>query len=126
MKKILLLFVFVLPILLTSCSNSDGVNKEETTLLEGNWLLQNIPTGAKLNFMGNNFIIKSGTVTITGTFELSKNIMRGKVVKREGSNNGGLQPDSFTGNVEVSSDRVIFTNFDGNWRGVFSTWYGKR
>lgn len=44
-----------------------------------------------------NFIIKYGTVTIIGTFKLINNQKSGQVVSRKRANNGGLQPDSFSG-----------------------------
>jgi hypothetical protein len=107
-----------------SCSNDDNQNNQ--TELEGVWLLQNITTGARLTFENSNFTIQSGTVTIRGTFEIQNNQLKGQVVSRTGANNGGLQPDNFTGNFDVSDDRVTFTNFSGNWRAVFSTWYGRQ
>lgn len=126
MKNFITLFISILIFCFSSCSSNDDNNNKTSTSLEGNWLLQNIPTGAKLKFEGSNFTIKSGTVTIIGTFKLINNQMNGQVVSREGANNGGLQPDSFTGKVEISNNRATFTDFDGNWRAVFSTWYGKQ
>ena len=130
MKKLsLMLLIAVFTI---SCSKSDNNSTnnqaptQTTTSLEGNWLLQNITSGAKLTFTGNNFTINSGTVTIKGTFTLVSNQMSGQVVSRSGNNNGGLQPDSFTGNVSILNNKVTFTNFSGNWLAVFSTWYGKQ
>lgn len=122
MKNIILILTLVL--FTISCSNDDNQNNQ--TELEGVWLLQNISTGAKLTFENNNFTIQSGTVTINGTFEISNNQMNGQVVSRSGANNGGLQPDDFTGNFDISNDRVTFTNFSGNWSAVFSTWYGRQ
>ena len=115
-----------------SCSKSDNNSEnnqatiQTTTSLEGNWLLQNITSGAKLTFTGNNFTINSGTVIIKGTFTLVSNQMSGQVVSRSGANNGGLQPDTFTGNVSIANNKATFTNFSGNWNAVFSTWYGKQ
>lgn len=128
MFTITLLFITVS---FSSCSNDDIENQESSptqasSLLEGNWLLQNIPNGAKLNFSNNSFTINSGTVTIKGSFTLINNQMKGQVVSRSGANNEGLQPDTFTGNVAILNNRITFTDFTGNWRAVFSTWYGKQ
>jgi hypothetical protein len=120
-KKLLICAIVLFTI---SCSNDDNQNNQ--TELEGVWLLQNITTGARLTFENSNFTIQSGTVTIRGTFEIQNNQLKGQVVSRTGANNGGLQPDNFTGNFDVSDDRVTFTNFSGNWRAVFSTWYGRQ
>ena len=69
----------------SSCSSDDNKNINTVTSLEGDLLLQNIWSGTKLTFTGNNFIINSGTVTINGTFKLINNLMSGQVVNREGA-----------------------------------------
>ena len=133
MKKLSLIFLIFIATISCSksenneiTSNSSPAIIQTTTSLEGNWLLQNIPNGAKLNFTNSNFTINSGTVTIKGTFTLINNQLNGQVVSRSGANNGGLQPDTFTGNVAILNNRATFTNFSGNWNAVFSTWYGKQ
>jgi hypothetical protein len=79
-----------------------------------------------LTFEGQNWKLESGTVTITGTFTLSGNTMNAVAVNRSGANNAGLQPNTFTGNIAIAGNKVTFTEFDGNWRAVFSTWYQKQ
>lgn len=123
MKKGIILICLTI-LFLSSCSKDSNQGFE--TKLEGVWLLQNISTGSKLTFESKNFTIQSGTVTIIGTFELNNNQMSGQVVSRSGAHNEGLQPDTFTGNVEIWNNKVTFTDFSGNWRGVFSTWYQKQ
>jgi len=123
MKKQIILFISIL--CLYSCSSNEE-NSQPTATLEGNWLLQNIPSGSKLKFYGNNFMIESGTVTINGTFKLIDKKITGEVTSRKGANSEALKPDTFSGNVEITNDKVTFTNFDGNWRAIFSTWYGKQ
>lgn len=125
MKKLSLYCLLFIVIGFSSCSDNEK-NSQTTTSLEGDWLLQNIPSGARLKFSNNNFTINSGTVTIIGTFTLTNTQMSGQVVSRSGANNGGLQPDTFTGNVSISDNRATFTDFSGNWRAIFSTWYGKQ
>lgn len=124
MKKVLNLFlVSVLVISFSFCSSNgddNQSNNQSITVLEGTWRLQNNVAGAKLIFANNNFTIKSGTVTIEGTFTLVNNQMNGQVVN---SNTVLLQPDTFTGNFSISDNRVTFTNFSGNWYAIFSTWY---
>ncbi|TXD48161.1 MULTISPECIES: hypothetical protein [unclassified Polaribacter] len=121
MKKILICIIILFSI---SCSNNDIQNNQ--TELEGVWLLQNITNGAKLTFESKNFTIQSGSVTITGTFELSNSQINGKVVTRNGTSSNLLQPNTFTGNFEISNDRVTFSNFSGNWRAPFSSWYSRK
>ena len=99
MIKKLLLYTIIL--LTLGCSSDD--NQGNQTELEGVWLLQNIPTGARLTFEKNNFTIQSGSVTINGTFEISNNQISGHLVSRSGENNEGLQPDNFTGDYEISN-----------------------
>lgn len=106
-----------------SSNNNNGGNN--STPLEGIWLLQNIQNGARLTFQGQNWRIDSGTVTITGTFTVTNDLMNCVVLTRSGANNGGLQPDTFSGNFSISNNVVTFTNFTGNWYAVFSTWYVK-
>ena len=115
--------------ILFSCSSSNDDNQtpsQNTTSLEGVWKLQNIQTGSKLTFEGQNWKLESGTVTITGTFTLSGNTMNAVAVNRSGANNAGLQPNTFTGNIAIADNKVTFTNFSGNWYAVFSTWYQKQ
>lgn len=135
MKYFFLMFAITLLLItvsFSSCSSNNDIENQESSptqassLLEGNWLLQNIPNGAKLNFSNNNFTINSGSVIIKGTFTFTGNQMSGKVISRSGVNNEGLQPETFTGNVAILNNRVTFTDFTGNWRAVFSTWYGKQ
>lgn len=112
-----------------SCSKKNDDTQTTSlnkTSLEGVWKLQNIPTGSKLTFEGENWKLASGTVTITGTFTLNGNLMNAVAVSRSGANNAALQPNTFTGNVSISSNMVTFTKFTGNWNAVFSTWYQKQ
>ncbi len=126
MKHLLLSILLIL--ILSSCSSSDDTQapSQNTTSLEGVWKLQNIQTGSKLTFEGQNWKLESGTVTITGTFTLSGNTMNAVAVNRSGANNAGLQPNTFTGNIAIAGNKVTFTNFSGNWYAVFSTWYQKQ
>jgi hypothetical protein len=121
-KKI---FIYTILLLVLSCSNDDD-NQNNQSNLEGVWLLQNIPTGAKLTFQGQNWILNSGTVEMSGTFSLVGNSMSGKVENRSGLGSNLIQPDSFTGVVEIENSKATFTNFSGNWRAPFSSWYGKQ
>ncbi|KEY18715.1 hypothetical protein [Kaistella antarctica] len=127
LKKILF---FTIAILLIGCGRDENqtnqTSENNETKLEGVWFLQNNSNGSKLTFEKSNFTIKSGTVTINGTFHILNNKITGQTISRSGANSNGLQPDNFTGNFEISNNRVTFTNFDGNWRAVFSTWYGKQ
>lgn len=125
MKKVLIYFVLFIAIGSSSCCDSQ-TNSQNTTSIEGIWKLQNISTGAKLTFQGQNWTLKSGTVTIIGTFTLNKNQMSGKAVSRSGASSGLLKPDIFTGDVSISDNKVTFTNFSGNWRLPFSSWYQKQ
>lgn len=128
--KHLLLFVALFSVtILFSCSNSNDdkqTSSQNSTSLEGVWKLQNIQSGSKLTFEGQNWKLESGTVTITGTFTLSGNTMNAVAVNRSGANNAALQPNTFTGNISIASNKVTFTNFTGNWYAVFSTWYQKQ
>jgi hypothetical protein len=129
MKHLLTSFTLLIFIIFSSCSNSNDDNQttsQNTSSLEGVWKLQNIQTGSKLTFEGQNWKLESGTVTITGTFTLSGNTMNAVAVNRSGANNAGLQPNTFTGNIAIAGNKVTFTNFSGNWYAVFSTWYQKQ
>ncbi len=124
---------FLISILLVAAFCSCSKNNDNTqatslnkTSLEGVWKLQNIPTGSRLTFEGQNWELVSGTVTITGTFTLNGNLMNAVAVSRTGANNAALQPNTFNGNVSISNNKVTFTNFSGNWNAVFSTWYQKQ
>lgn len=126
MKKLLLIFSLIfLSFNFSSCSSDDD-GGQSITALEGRWLLQNISSGSQLTFENNNFTIVSGSVKIMGTFTLIGNQMNGQVTTRSGSNSGALQPNTFNGNVSIVNNRAEFTNFNGNWIAVFSTWYGKQ
>jgi hypothetical protein len=128
--KHLLFFVTLFLVTISfSCSNNNDDNQtssQNSTSLEGIWKLQNIQSGSKLTFEGQNWKLESGTVTITGTFTLSGNTMNAVAVNRSGTNNAGLQPNTFTGNIAIAGNKVTFTNFSGNWYAVFSTWYQKQ
>jgi hypothetical protein len=129
MKHSLIGITIFFLILLFSCSNNNDeiqTPSQNTSSLEGVWKLQNIQTGSKLTFEGQNWKLESGTVTITGTFTLSGNTMNAVAVNRSGANNAGLQPNTFTGNIAIAGNKVTFTNFSGNWYAVFSTWYQKQ
>lgn len=125
MKKLSIYSLLFIAISFSSCSNNQATS-QTTTSLEGNWRLQNLAGGAKLTFQGQNWTLNSGTVTIKGTFTLSNNQMSGQVVSRSGVSSELLQPNTFTGNVVISNNRVTFTNFSGNWQYPFSTWYEKQ
>jgi hypothetical protein len=134
MKKTSLIVLLFLMIVFQACQKDESASSSNSnnqansnTALEGSWILQNISTGAKITFTGNNFKIESGTVTIQGTFTYANTLMSGTVTSRTGANSGALTPDSFTGNATISNDGnyVTFTNFTGNWNTVFSTWYAK-
>ncbi len=73
----------------------------------------------KLTFKINAFTIKSGTVLLAETFELINSTMSGQELHRSGAYNEGLQPDNFSGSVEISDGKATFTNFTGNWRLCF-------
>jgi hypothetical protein len=122
MKKLIIYSILFISTFFSSCSD----NETTTTSLEGTWLLQNISTGAKLTFQGQNWTLNSGTVTITGTFTLANNKMSGKAVTRTGASSNLLQPDTFTGNIAILNNKVTFTNFSGNWIYPFSSWYQKK
>lgn len=129
MKQLLFFVTLFLVTILFSCSNNNDDNQtssQNSTSLEGIWKLQNIQSGSKLTFEGQNWKLESGTVTITGTFTLSGNTMNAVAVNRSGANNAGLQPNTFTGNIAIAGNKVTFTNFSGNWYAVFSTWYQKQ
>lgn len=129
MKHLLFFVTVFLVTILFSCSNNNDDNQtssQNSTSLEGIWKLQNIQSGSKLTFEGQNWKLESGTVTITGTFTLSGNTMNAVAVNRSGANNAGLQPNTFSGNIAIAGNKVTFTEFDGNWRAVFSTWYQKQ
>lgn len=129
MKHLLTSITLLIFIIFSSCSNNNDDNQtsiQNSTSLEGIWKLQNIQSGSKLTFEGQNWKLESGTVTITGTFTLSGNTMNAVAVNRSGANNAGLQPNTFTGNIAIAGNKVTFTNFSGNWYAVFSTWYQKQ
>jgi len=129
MKHLLFFVTLFLVTILFSCSNNNDdhqTSSQNSTSLEGIWKLQNIQSGSKLTFEGQNWKLESGTVTITGTFTLSGNTMNAVAVNRSGANNAGLQPNTFTGNIAIAGNKVTFTNFSGNWYAVFSTWYQKQ
>ena len=129
MKHLLLVTILFFTLIIASCSSNNNdtlASNQNTTSLEGVWKLQNIQTGSKLTFEGQNWKLESGTVTITGTFTLSGNTINALAVNRLGANNSGLQPNTFTGNIAIAGNKVTFTNFSGNWYAVFSTWYQKQ
>lgn len=129
MKHLLTSITLLIFIIFSSCSNSNDDNQttsQNSTSLVGVWKLQNIQTGSKLTFEGQNWKLESGTVTITGTFTLTGDTMNAVAVNRSGANNAGLQPNTFSGNVAIAGNKVTFTNFSGNWYAVFSTWYQKQ
>ena len=125
MRKLFLVSLFFITITLSSCSSDSNTNNQSTPL-EGVWKLQNASSGAKLTFEGQDWELRSGTVVITGTFTLTDNVMSAIAVSRSGGNSGALQPNTFTGNISISNNKVTFTNFSGNWYAVFSTWYQKQ
>ncbi len=88
--------------------------------------MQNLTGGVQLKFQGQNWTLKSGTVTINGTFTLSNNVLNAIAVTRSAAVNNTLQPDAFSGNVAIEGNKVTFTNFTGNWYAVFATWYQKQ
>lgn len=122
MKKLTLLLFSA--VLLLSCS-ADEINETRTDL-EGVWRLQNIQSGAKLTFEGNSWKLESGTAEMSGTFTLVGGEMAGEVIYREGQGSDLINPDNFTGGVDVEGDIVYFTNFSGDWRAPFSSWYKKQ
>lgn len=129
MKHLLLGITLFIVLIFSSCSSSNDDNQtpsQNTTSLEGVWKLQNIQSGSKLTFEGQNWKLESGTVTITGTFTLTGNTMNAVAVNRSGANNAALQPNTFNGNISIENNKVTFTNFSGNWYAVFSTWYQKQ
>lgn len=125
MKKILyLIFIFNCTIF-SSCNDSND-NENQNTILEGVWKLQNIPNGTKITFENQNWKLESGNVIITGEFSITGNQINAEALNRYGTNNEVLQPNTFTGNFQISNNKVNFTNFSGNWYGVFSSWYQKQ
>ena len=121
-----MVFLFVITLVTLSCSSNSDSTNNTTTDLEGVWRLQNISTGAKLTFEGQNWKLNSGTVEMSGTFTLVGNLMSGQVDYRSGQGSDLIQPDTFTGNVEIENNKVTFTNFSGNWFAPFSSWYQKQ
>ncbi|HEX8575317.1 MAG TPA: hypothetical protein VF677_03405 [Flavobacterium sp.] len=129
MKHLLLGIVLFSVAILFSCSNNNDDTQtasQNSTSLEGVWKLQNISTGAKLTFQGQNWKLNSGTVEMSGTFTLVGSLMSGQVLNRSGQGSNLIQPDSFTGNFEIENNKVTFTNFNGNWFAPFSSWYQKQ
>ncbi len=122
-KNLCILITFL--ILCSSCKKESDQNQNLNSL-EGTWLLQNIQSGARLTFSGNLFTIASGSVILKGTYNTSGNTLQGNVTSRSGANSGALTPDAFNGNFSISGDVVTFTNFNGNWNAIFSTWYKKQ
>lgn len=127
MKKLILVFIAISSIAFSSCSNSDDSNTDNhgagKTSLQGTWLLENNTHLVKLTFEGNNFTINSGTAIVKGTYTLVNNQMTGQLMS---TNYESLKPNTFTGNVSISNNRVTFTNFSGNWYAIFSSWYEKQ
>ena len=123
-----LLSSILLILILSSCSSSDDTQapSQNTTSLEGVWKLQNIQTGAKLTFQGQNWRLDSGTDSIIGTFTVSGNTLSGVAVTRNGASAQLIQPDNFLGNFTIANNRVTFTNFQGYWVAPFSSWYQKQ
>ncbi|MFI0427508.1 MAG: hypothetical protein ACH34V_11185 [Flavobacterium sp.] len=124
MRKIITIVLFIITTITLSCSSDSTSNT--TTDLEGVWRLQNIPSGAKLTFEGQNWKLNSGTVEMSGTFTLTNDLMSGQVDYRSGQGSDLIQPDTFTGNVDIENNKVTFTNFSGNWFAPFSSWYQKQ
>lgn len=124
MRKIITIVLFIITTITLSCSSYSTSNT--TTDLEGVWRLQNIPSGAKLTFEGQNWKLNSGTVEMSGTFTLTNDLMSGQVDYRSGQGSDLIQPDTFTGNVDIENNKVTFTNFSGNWFAPFSSWYQKQ
>lgn len=124
MARFVMLFLLMsVSLQLSSCNNDDT----SASVLEGVWRLQGNSNLSKVTFSGNQFIMESGTVTITGTFTLTENVISCSVTRREGAGSNFSQPDDFTGNYELDQNGNIlyFTNFSGNWRAPFSSWYFK-
>ena len=123
-----LLSSILLILILSSCIGSDDTQarSQNTTSLEGVWKLQNIQTGAKLTFQGQNWRLDSGTDSIIGTFTVSGNTLSGVAVTRNGASAQLIQPDNFLGNFTIANNRVTFTNFQGYWVAPFSSWYQKQ
>ena len=124
MRKIITIVLFIITTITLSCSSDSTSNT--TTDLEGIWRLQNIQSGAKLTFEGQNWKLNSGTVEMSGTFTLTNDLMSGQVDYRSGQGSDLIQPDTFTGNVDIENNKVTFTNFSGNWFAPFSSWYQKQ
>lgn len=124
MRKIITIVLFIITTITLSCSTDSTSNT--TTDLEGVWRLQNIPSGAKLTFEGQNWKLNSGTVEMSGTFTLTGDVMNGQVDYRSGQGSDLIQPDTFTGNVNIEGNKVYFTNYSGNWFAPFSSWYQKQ
>lgn len=126
MKKVITIFLFVFTLVNLSCSSDNNSTNNTTTDLEGVWKLQNISSGAKLTFEGQNWKLNSGTVEMSGTFTLVGDLMNGQVDFRSGQGSDLIQPDTFTGNVNIEDNKVYFTDFSGNWFAPFSSWYQKQ
>ena len=124
MRKIITIVLFIITTITLSCSSDSASNT--TTDLEGIWRLQNIQSGAKLTFEGQNWKLNSGTVEMSGTFTLTNDLMSGQVDYRSGQGSDLIQPDTFTGNVDIENNKVTFTNLSGNWFAPFSSWYQKQ
>lgn len=124
MRKLITIVLFIITTITLSCSSDSTSNT--TTDLEGVWRLQNIQSGAKLTFEGQNWKLNSGTVEMSGTFTLTNDLMSGQVDYRSGQGSDLIQPDTFTGNVDIENNKVTFTNFSGNWFAPFSSWYQKQ
>lgn len=126
MRKISIIILLISIILTLSCSSDSNPTSNVVSDLEGVWRLQNISSGAKLTFEGQNWKLNSGTVEMSGTFTLVGDSMNGQVDFRSGQGSDLIQPDTFTGNVNIEDNKVYFTNFSGNWIAPFSSWYQKQ
>ena len=121
MKKLLL--VLFSTVLLLSCS-VDEMN--ETTALEGRWRLLNNPSLTIITFEGQNWKVDSHTVDITGTFTISGDTFTATALERNGSGSNIYPLETFSGKAVVDGDMVTFSEFSGNWRDIFSSWYKKQ
>lgn len=115
MKKILFSLLFLS---LFSCKSEENFTEEQ---LSGTWKL-----GDKtLTFINTNFQYKYNDVLIGGYFTISDNIFEGLTVIKRGQGSSDIGPEIFSGTINISEDKLIFSNFTGTWNTVFYSSYKK-
>lgn len=130
MKKIIILGLSIFTINFISCTKDSSETTNITNIivgkLDGTWVFQNQQPNLKLIFKDQNFTLKTGTISIKGVFQVVNNHFQGTVTSREGASSDFIQPDAFSGDVEIVGNKVAFSKFTGNWALPFSSWYQRQ